>query len=200
MNKDTTNEIKNPEEKTAPETPKMTKEEMKKFISILGNSEEIQGNYVFNGFLVFFESISATIKKNPVDAQNLMLHLQQHVFNNLMWESFYAFDAHRNNAYSIFSTSEPHIYDEETPEPEKENDSDAAKVAADFQPLDVVSKQVSDLLNNPNTPKPIYGALSAGINDTYNELSDQSEFEQNSNSPEFVKKVLRNYLEENGND
>ncbi len=79
--------------KPTTETPKMTEEEMKKFISVVANTGQIQGDYVFNGFIFFFNSIYEVIKESPVEAQNLMFHLQQHVFNNLMWESYWAFDA-----------------------------------------------------------------------------------------------------------
>ncbi len=113
-------------EKSATETPIMSQEEMQRFISVIANAEHIQGDYVHNGFLCFFQSIYEAIKENPVEAQNLMFHLQQHVFNKLMWESFWAFEAYRKKAHSIFSSTEPYIYYEEESE-EEETKSDVKK-------------------------------------------------------------------------
>ncbi len=201
MNKHTTNEIKTPEEKPAAEKPIMTEEEMKKFISVICSSE-IQGDYSFNGFLFFFQTIQETIKKNPVDAQNLVFHLQQHVFNDLMWESFWAFDAHRKKAHLIFSTAEPHIYHDEKAEAEKDEEEIAESLReaqTDTENytgnanLDNLALLLSGVLNNPNLPIDIYNGLKRGMNDAFNNLPPEknhelSEFED---SPEYLAKLFQ---------
>ncbi len=201
MKNDTTNEIKTPEEKTT-ETPKMTEEEMKKFISVISNTQEIEGDYLFNGFLFFFQTISETVKKSPVDAQNLIFHLQQHVFNNLMWESFWAFDAHRKKAHLIFSTAEPHIYHEEEAEAEKdekeiaeslrEAQTDTEKYTGDIE-LDHLALSMSDLLNNPNLPTGVYNGLVKALDDAFNDLPSDSNIElsEYQNTPEYLAKLFQ---------
>ena len=129
--------------------PTMTEDEMKNFFSVISNTEHLQGDYVFNGFLFFFHSVYEAIKKSPVEAQNLMFHLQQHVFNNLMWESFYAFDAHRKKAHLIFADAEPYPKFAEVEAVESLPESSAENLAL----------ALSGILRNPHLPEKIHNAL-----------------------------------------
>ncbi len=193
MKNDTTNKT---------ETPVMTEEEMKKFISVVCNTDAIEGDYLFNGFLFFFQTISETVEKNPVDAQNLIFHLQQHVFNNLMWESFWAFDAHRKKAHLIFSTAEPHIYhdgeakaekdEKEIAESLREAQTDTEKYMGDIE-LDNLALLLSGVLNSPNLPTGVYNGLVKGLDDAFNDLPSDSnkELSEYQNTPEYLAKLFQ---------
>ncbi len=156
-------------DKPATETPIMTQEEMEKFITVIGRTE-LQGDYLFNGFLFFFQSIYEVIKRSPVEAQNLMFHLQQHVFNKLMWESFWAFDAHRKKAHSIFSSTEPFSYDDDGDEENKseveekpETDClDLSQMSAkdlETDDLDALASQISAVMKNDLMPTRLFNAM-----------------------------------------
>lgn len=196
MNKDTTKEIKTPEENTTTEIPMMTEEEMKKFISTMSNMGEIQGDYVYNGFLFFFQTISETVKENPVEAQDLMFHLQQHVFNNLMWESYWAFDAHRKQAHLIFSAAEPFIYHEDESEPEDKKEIanslpfDLSEQPENCQHLNTVASQLSSVLRNPNLPAHIYNAVMNAKDEILNAEEAEDFSADLETSPEYLEKVL----------
>jgi cAMP phosphodiesterase len=196
MKNDTTNEIKTPEEKTT-ETPKMTEEEMKKFISVISNTQEIEGDYLFNGFLFFFQTISETVRENPVEAQNLIFQLQQHVFNNLMWESFWAFDAHRKKAHLIFSTAEPHIYHDEEAEAEKDEKEIAESLPLDLselpescQHLNTLANQLSSVLRNPNLPADIYNAIMEA-KDKISDFNNSQILTDYETSPEHLEAIWK---------
>lgn len=211
MNKDTTNKIKTPEENTTTKPPKMTEEEMKKFISVISNAQEIEGDYVHNGFLFFFQTISETVKESPVEAQNLMFHLQRHVFNNLMWESFWAFGAHRKKAHLIFSTAELHIYHDEEAEAEKdekeiaeslrEAQTDTEKYTGDIE-LDNMALSISGLLNNPNLPTKFYNELQNALDVLFNSLpgEETEKLTAYQSSPEYIAKLLQFNSDEKARD
>lgn len=170
--KEKQDEAKEQNENQTPEKPVMTEEEMKKFISTISNTESIQGDYVFNGFLFLLQSISEVINRSPVEARDLMSHLQQHVFNNLMWESYRAFDAHRKKAHLIFSKSAPYIYEdteEETAEPKTEQRQptplDELKVLdLPNSSAEVLAETLSGIMHNPHLPKSIYDCLADNLN------------------------------------
>ena len=168
-------ETKTPAEKPATETPLMTEEQMNKFVSALSNNESIQSDYVFNGFLFLFQSINEVIIENPIEAQNLMLHLQQHIFNNLMWESFYAFDAHRKKAHLIFGKSEPYIYEEteqpgasDEPEVETTTEQPEAETLADHH-LQIMANKISHILKSDKVSADAKDAFHSIIVDASNE-------------------------------
>lgn len=167
-------ENKNKDLKPAIEMPVMTEDEMKKFISTVSNTESIQGDYVFNGFLFFFQSVYELIKANPVEAQNRMFHLQQHIFNNLMWESFHAFDAHRKKAHLIFGKSEPFISYEKADEAEQVLDLSNSSVES-------LAQSLSQLMHNPNLPTSVYNCLA----------DEFAEIDVDTNSPENILKNLK---------
>ncbi len=156
-------------EKSATETPIMSQEEMQRFISVIANAEHIQGDYVHNGFLCFFQSIYEAIKENPVEAQNLMFHLQQHVFNKLMWESFWAFDAHRKKAHLIFSSTEPFVYDDEEeeskPDVEEKPEADCLDLSEmsekdlETGDLNTLANQISAVMKNDLMPTRLFNAM-----------------------------------------
>ena len=184
--------------------PTMTEAEMKEFISILTRSDDLQGDYAFNGLLFFFQSVNEAIKKSPVEAQNLMHHLQQHVFNSLMWESFWAFDAHRRKCHLIFNRTEPFVYSsesetEKTAEPptaaeDLNEDSDEDFNLGTIEELDGggLALALSGVLKNPNLPVDIYNGVKRGLNDVFNSLPvalnhELSEYED---SPEYLAKLI----------
>jgi hypothetical protein len=181
MTNNTKTETKIPAEKPATETPIMTEEQMNKFVSALSNNESIQSDYVFNGFLFLFQSINEVIKENPVEAQNLMLHLQQHIFNNLMWESFWAFDAHRKKVHLIFGKSVPYIYEEnEQPEAEAETAQPEAETLADHH-LQIMANKISHILKSDK----VSGDAKEALQSILCEMSNEANL--GLDSPELIK-------------
>ncbi len=147
----------NDDQNNSADVPTMTEDEMKKFISTLANTQEIQGDYVFNGFLFFFQTINEAIRSSQVEAQNLMLHLQEHVFHKLMWESFWAFDAHRKKAHLIFEKTEPFV--------EYEPIVDLSETE-----LEDLALPLSTLLKNPHLPESIKDALEGELNGNHTDF------------------------------
>ncbi len=137
--------------KAATETPVMTQKQMKEFISTLSNADGIQGDYAFNGFLFFFQTIYEAIRTNPVEAGNLMFELQQHVFNKLMWESYHAYINHMRKAHLIFERAEPFV------------DLEPVMDLSETE-LEDLALPLSTLIQNPHLPQSIKDALKNNLN------------------------------------
>ncbi len=99
-----------------------------------------------------------------------MFHLQQHVFNKLMWESFWAFDAHRKKAHLIFSSTEPFFYDDDGDEENKSEVAEKSETdcldlsqmsAKDLETddLDALASQISAVMKNDLMPTRLFNAM-----------------------------------------
>lgn len=59
-----------------------------------------------------------------------------------------------------------------------------------------LAKQISDLINNPDLPEPLYNYFSQALTDFFNDDIDQTAIVEFQHSPRYIEMLLDNYVDE----